>query len=81
MILAKAMKNLAPYTTLTILLCTLLSCGIDAKPNISESFSIWSWNVWFDQNSSRERFPKILKELTSASPDKVFLQDCSHLYE
>lgn len=63
------------FPKITILLCILFSDTISAEHTDVESLSIGSWNVWFNEASSKERFPNILNYIKSLSPDVMLLQE------
>jgi endonuclease/exonuclease/phosphatase family metal-dependent hydrolase len=57
-----------------LLLPGLSSAAEDDKAKNSQ-ISLWTWNVWFDEQSAEHRFPEIMSRLHKASPDVVFLQE------
>lgn len=59
-----------------LILCVLMLAPVSAKVLAENSpLSIMSWNVWFDDKSGPKRYPNILREIESAAPEVVFLQE------
>ena len=63
------------FPKITILLCVLFSNTISAESTDVDLLSIGSWNVWFHEASSTERFPNILNHIKNLSPDVMLLQE------